>query len=201
MTSESRDLPDRETTADLLRRASSGDKSAAERLLGRILPGLRRWASGRLPARARDLADTEDLVQDVALRSVGRWATFQGERTGALLSYLRQGVLNRIRDEIRRARRRPGHDGGEVDAIAAKPGDSPAAIAIGAEAVERYDRALERLAPEEREAIVARVELGLEYMDVAELLGKSGPDAARMAVARALVKLADAMGENESENG
>lgn len=191
---------DRESTSALLRRASGGDKRAADRLLERLLPGLRRWARGRLPSFARDLVDTEDVVQDVAIRSVGRFATFQGERTGAFLSYLRQGVLNRIRDEIRRVRRRPAHGGGdEAEEIAAYPGDAPDATAIGAEAVERYDRALERLSADEREAIVARVELGLAYADVSDLLGKAGADAARMAVARALVKLADEMGETEGE--
>jgi RNA polymerase sigma-70 factor (ECF subfamily) len=189
---------DRESTAALLRRASTGDKSAAERLLARFLPGLSRFASGRLPSWARGLVDTDDLVQDVAIRSVGRFETFQGDRTGAFLSYLRQSVLNRVRDEIRRAKRRPPHDGAEVEEVGAKSADSPVARAVGAEAVERYDRALERLSAAEREAIVARVELGLAYADVAEILGKAGPDAARMAVSRALVKLADEMDEGEA---
>ena len=46
---------------------------------------------------------------------------------------------------------------------------------------------------EEREAIITRVEFGLSFAEVAEVLGKRSPDAARMAVVRALVKLAREM--------
>ena len=52
---------------------------------------------------------------------------------------------------------------------------------------------LSRLTEEEREAVVTRVEFGLTYAEVAEALGKPSPDAARMAVVRALVKLAREM--------
>ena len=50
--------------------------------------------------------------------------------------------------------------------------------------------ALQRLKPAEREAIVARVELQLTYEELAVALDKPSKDAARMAVARALLRLA-----------
>ena len=53
--------------------------------------------------------------------------------------------------------------------------------------------ALTRLRTEEREAIVARVEMGLSYQEIAEALGKPTPEAARMAVSRALMRLAREM--------
>jgi RNA polymerase sigma-70 factor (ECF subfamily) len=65
--------------------------------------------------------------------------------------------------------------------------------AIGAEAVEHYEAALQRLRGEERELIVARIELGLTYSELAGALGKPSADAARMAVGRALVRLAEEM--------
>ena len=52
---------------------------------------------------------------------------------------------------------------------------------------------MERLRPEDREAIIARIEMGLEYSEVAEALGKPSIPAAHMAVSRALVKLAKEM--------
>ncbi|MEO7135421.1 MAG: sigma factor-like helix-turn-helix DNA-binding protein [Vicinamibacterales bacterium] len=73
-------------------------------------------------------------------------------------------------------------------------GTSPLEAAIGQETVESYEAALNRLLPEEREAIVTRVEFGLSFAGVAEVLGKPSPDAARMAVVRALVRLAEEMG-------
>ena len=70
-------------------------------------------------------------------------------------------------------------------------GESPLEEAIGREAVERYERALARLKPEERAAIVAKVELGCSYGELAEALGKPTPDAARKAAQRALLRLAE----------
>jgi RNA polymerase sigma-70 factor (ECF subfamily) len=43
------------------------------------------------------------------------------------------------------------------------------------------------------DASIPRVEFGLSYAEVAETLGKPSADAARMAVVRALVKLAKEM--------
>ena len=54
-------------------------------------------------------------------------------------------------------------------------------------------RALQRLTVEEREAIIARVEMGYSYEELAEALGKPTPDAARKAAHRALVRLAEEM--------
>jgi RNA polymerase sigma-70 factor (ECF subfamily) len=70
---------------------------------------------------------------------------------------------------------------------------SPLEEAIGQEAQDRYDAALQRLKPDDREAIILRIELGYAYADVAEALGKPSVAAAHMAVSRALVRLAKEM--------
>jgi RNA polymerase sigma-70 factor (ECF subfamily) len=64
---------------------------------------------------------------------------------------------------------------------------------IGVEAVERYEAALKRLRDQEREAIVARIEMGLSYDEVAAALKRPSADAARMLVGRALLRLAKEM--------
>jgi len=180
-----------DTTFDLVERAKAGDSDALNHLFARFLPSLRRWASGRLPRWTRDLMDTDDLVQETVVRAVKRINRFESRHEGALQAYLRQAVVNRIRDEVRRARRSPTPDA--LDDNAADPGASPLEEAIGAEAMERYEAALERLRPEEREAIVTRVEMDGSYQDVAKALGKPSADAARMAVTRALLRLAQEM--------
>ncbi len=109
-----------------------------------------------------------------------------------LQAYLRQSVLNRIREELRRASRRPPR--AEFDSQARDDGRSPLEEAIGQEAIERYEQALATLRPEDREAVVARIELGCTNGEIAELLGKPSANAARMAVERAIVRLATAMG-------
>jgi RNA polymerase sigma-70 factor (ECF subfamily) len=182
---------DPESTVRLLDRARLGDLAALEQLFSRYLRPLQRWARGRLPAYARDLADTDDLVQDTLIQTFKRIDSFEPRGVGALQAYLRQAVLNRIRDELRRKRRRPGI--GELDELEADRAASPVEQAIGREAVDRYERALTRLRPEEREAIIARVEMGYSYEELAEALGKPSPDAARKAAERALVRLAEEM--------
>jgi RNA polymerase sigma factor (sigma-70 family) len=110
---------------------------------------------------------------------------------GALQAYLRQAVLNRLRDEVRRKGRQP--EIGDLEGVELESVQSPLEQAIGREAVDRYERALERLKPEEREAIIARVEMGYSYEELAQVLGKPTADAARKAAQRALVHLAEEM--------
>lgn len=180
-----------DSTVELVRQARSGDRDALDRLFSRCLPALRRWASGRLPRWNRDLLDTDDLVQETVIRTVKRIDAFEPRHEGALQAYLRQAVMNRIRDEIRRSGRAPAST--ELDENQPDKGASPLEEAIGAEAVERYEAALARLRPEEREAVVARIEMDGTYESVAQALGKRSPDAARMAVGRALLRLAEEM--------
>ncbi|MEP6782802.1 MAG: sigma-70 family RNA polymerase sigma factor [Acidobacteriota bacterium] len=175
----------------LLERVRAGDTAALNRLLDRYLPRLSRWASGRLPKWARDLSDTDDLVQDTLIRSVANLDHFEARGEGALQAYLRGAVMNRIRDEIRRRRRTPNK--GPLDSTIAATGQSPLETAIGAETLAKYDRALDRLEAETREAVIARIEMGCSYAEVAELLNKPSADAARMTVSRALLRLAEEM--------
>jgi len=180
-----------ESSIDLLERARAGDQSALNTLMSRHMPRLRRWASGRLPRWARDVADTQDLVQETLLQTFKRIDRFEARGDGALQAYLRQGVLNRIRDEFRRAGRRPPNE--QLDSQKPDSGASPLEQAIGQQAVDRYEKALQRLRAEDREAIVARIEMGFTHDELATLLGKPSANAARMAVERALVRLAAEM--------
>lgn len=178
---------DGERTLDLLARAKAGDRASIDALYERCLPALRKWARGRLPRYARDLADTHDLVQETVYHSLHRLDSFEARHQGALQAYLRQALKNQIRDQIRRVRRRPTPV--ELVDVHADPAASPLEVAIGREGVERYEEAMERLKPTDREAIIARVELQQSYQEVAVALGKPNANAARVAVKRALAKL------------
>jgi RNA polymerase sigma-70 factor (ECF subfamily) len=185
------DLIDPESTFHLLNRARAGDQEALERLFERHVKPLQRWARGRLPRWARDLADTDDLVQDTIFQTFKGIERFEPRRVGALQAYLRQAVLNRIRDELRSKRRQP--DVTDLNGLELDRAESPLEQAIGREAVEAYEQALERLKPEEREAIIGRVELGYSYEELAVTLDKPTADAARKTAQRALVRLAGEM--------
>lgn len=182
---------DGESSFDLLNRARAGDPAALDRLIARHLPRLRRWASGRLPARARDRGDTEDLVQETVVQTLRKIGTFVPTREGALQAYLRQAVMNRIRDAIRRAHRRP--EATSLDEALPAADASPLEQAIGKEALARYDAALAMLKPAEQEAIIGRIELGYDYEELATVLGKPTSEAARVAVHRAMLRLAEVM--------
>jgi RNA polymerase sigma-70 factor (ECF subfamily) len=180
-----------DSTIRLLERARDGDAEALNALFARYAAPLRRWASGRLPRWARDAADTQDLVQDTLLQTFKRIEDFEPRREGALQAYLRQALMNRIRDALRRFGRRgtsSALDSGIVD-----ESPSPVEEAIGRQIADRYERALARLRPEDREAIVARVELACTYEELAIALGKPSADAARKAAQQALVRLAAEM--------
>jgi RNA polymerase sigma-70 factor, ECF subfamily len=181
------------STIDLLERFKRGDKDAVSLLVERSLPPLRRWARGRLPVWARSLADTQDLVQDAVIRSLPHLKDFEARHAGALQAYLRQAIANHIRDEIRRVQSRSVPT--DLPESHVDPEPSPLEHAIGRERLERYEAALAKLRPIEREAIVARLELQQSYEEVALALGKPTADAARMMVARAVRNLIKAMDE------
>jgi RNA polymerase sigma factor (sigma-70 family) len=181
------------STTDLLRRARGGDAQALDDLVRRHQGPLRRWARGRLPRWTRDLRDTEDLVQETLVQTLRHIDDFEPRHEGALQAYLRQALINRVRDEVRRVGRYPKATELDEQDEHADSGASPLEEAIGREALERYENALQRLRPEEREVIIARVEMQQSYAQIAAAHGKASPDAARMAVTRALLRLAEEM--------
>src|SRR5262245_38800523 len=181
-----------DSTLSLLERARAGDRAAIDALFARCVPPLLRWSRGRLPLWARDLADTHDVVQEAVLQTFKHLETFEVRGEGALQAYLRQAVLNRIRDHIRRVGRRPVAT--ELDSQHEDLAPSPLEHAVGRETVERYEAALARLSEADRELIIASVELGYAPEQVAEMTGRASADAARKAARRALVKLAEEMG-------
>ncbi|MEP6995878.1 MAG: sigma-70 family RNA polymerase sigma factor [Acidobacteriota bacterium] len=180
-----------ETTFRLLERVRAGDQAAVEALFARYLVPLRRWATGRLPRWARDARETQDLVQETLLRTFKRIDTFDCRHEGALQAYLRQALMNSIRYELRRLGRRAPPSA--LDSQITDDSPSPLEQAVGREATERYEQALARLRPQDREAIIARVEMGYSYERLAEALGKPSPEAARKAARRALLRLASEM--------
>jgi len=178
-----------DTTYVLLERAKGGNRDALDSLFARHIPRLRRWASGRLPRWARDIADTSDLVQETVIQTFKRVEAFEPRGEGALQAYLRQAVLNRIRNELRSKGRKPPIE--DLDERIASDQTSPLEAAIRQEQLDRYDAAMARLTEHERHLIVARLELGLTYEEIAGALKKPSWNAARMATVRALVRLAE----------
>lgn len=182
-----------ESTVNLLVRARAGDEVALNHLFGRYLAPLTRWARGRLPQWARQMRDTDDLVQESVMQTLRHVDRFEATRDGGFHAYLRRAVENRLIDEVRRATRAP-HDPLASDLADVRP--SPIDEAISGQTRDRYQAAIAQLSEEEREAVTARIELGCSYAEIAETIGKTSPDAARMMISRALLKLAKVMNES-----
>ena len=175
---------------DLAMRAKAGDDYALEQLLTRYLPRLRRWASPRMPAH-RTMNETGDLVQDALINAIRHLPRIEIRHEGALYAYFRQAVQNRLIDYYRSRQRRPERLEMPDDAQAEQP--SPMELAMSAEAIKRYEAALERLSPHDRQLVILRVECGEEYSAIAAAMEKPSTAAARMACGRAVARLAQEM--------
>jgi RNA polymerase sigma factor (sigma-70 family) len=179
-----------DSTLHVLARAQDGDELAAKILIERALPSVRRWARGRLPRYARSDADTEDVVQDAFLRTLRRIERFQHRTVGGLQAYLRQAVVNRVRDLIRGSKRHETRTGVDSEPRDWKP--SPLEAAIMRQQLDHFLEALRRLRPADRQVVVWRIELGYTADEIATKLGKSKA-AAGMTVTRAMTRLAKEM--------
>jgi RNA polymerase sigma factor (sigma-70 family) len=182
---------DTDSSVELIRRAKAGESDALERLIERYLPDLRRWAHGRLPQFARDMADTHDLVQDALKRTVLNFDRFEYRGEGALRAYLHQAVVNLVFDHVRRAGRRPQQSDLDDNVTSREP--SPLEHAIANETFERFEAAIATLGADDQKAVRARLELGCSYEEVAEIARKPSADAARVSVARNVKRLATLM--------
>jgi len=179
--------PNTEKTHTLVLRAKAGDRAALDELCARYLPRLRRWAHGRLPAWSRSALDTDDLVQETLTRVARRIESFDPRNEAAFQAYRRRALRNRIRDEVDRA---SGKSVESLESSKPSPDPSPLDEAIGSELLARYEAALLKLKPEDRDAIIARFEMEMTWAEVAEALGKNSSESAQMTVKRALVRLA-----------
>ena len=182
-----------EPTEQLLRRIRGGEEAARQALYERCLPLLRRWAHGRLPHQARDIADTDDLVQITLIRALRHLEEFETSGSGSFLAYLRQILLNEVRSELRKRQRR----GDKVNIESLPLIDESASVAeqlIGRERWQHYERALAELDRHDQALIVLRLEFGLGYAEIARETGGT-PNGVRMRVTRALKVMSDRIAE------
>jgi len=190
--------PTAESTVRLCERIREGDASARDVLIERYFGALHRWARGRLPYYARKNMNTEDLVQEVLLRALKRLDGFKPGEKGSFLAYLRQILKNRIHDERRKYAAKPKEE--ELSDSIVEQGPSPMERAIDAEHRERYEKALATLPAQHQEGVIMRIEFQFSYREVANALGMSSANAARMMVSRAIEKLVESMGRADGPN-
>lgn len=186
--------PNQTETLELIAQIRSGSRHAWSRLAERELPPLTKYARGRLPSWARGANDTQDLIQDVFVRTLPRLTTWEHAGPGALRAFLRKAVANQIVDEVRKARRRSGSPAALEGLTDRAP--SPLARTIRKEQVGRLRAAVSLLSASDRKLLAARFGSNRRYADIAALLGRPSANAARVAVERAIDRAAKIMDEN-----
>jgi RNA polymerase sigma-70 factor (ECF subfamily) len=195
----STEAPDLGATRELLPLARGGDADAQAKLFVRYERPLSRFLHARMPAGAHALAETQDVVQEVFTRALQALPELEFRGAGAFWAYLRTVGMRFVFDLQRRSHVRRGESLELADShgAPAAAGDSPLATMIGAEQLALYERALAKLPERTREALLLRLELDLDYAAIARELGFPSPDAARMAIGRALKDLGEEMGRDE----
>ena len=177
-----------EPTEQLLRRIRAGEADAKQSLYTRCLPLLQRWAHARLPGYARDIADTDDLVQVTLLRALNHLHEFETSGSGSFLAYLRQILLNEVRAELRKRQVR----GDKVDIETVPLADESASVVehlVGHERLRSFERALAELDREDQALIIMRLELGMSYPEIGFDVGMEA-NSVRMRITRAFRKIA-----------
>lgn len=179
------------TSRRLIEGARQGRNSAFDALFHRHFAFLLRYVRGRFPRGRGALSDSQDVVQKAFHRVFAGLSRFDQRGRGALRAYMRQTVDNLIRDELRQIGRQGSIE--PLDESIVDPLASPYEKAVAVETEARYRSALSRLASSDQELIVGFVELGYSNAQLAVLSDRPTADAARVALARALRRLAREM--------
>jgi RNA polymerase sigma factor (sigma-70 family) len=184
------------STVELLDRLRAGDMDARNRLVERALPGLMRFARGRLRAYGRAAGDTRDLAHDVIVRALPRLASFQSQGPGALLAFLKKAAANQIVDDARKARRYRE----TAEPIDYRPDGAPSPLTelVARERRQHVRAALATLSPSDRALLIERFSARQRYADIARILGRPSANAARVAADRAIARLAKALRRKDS---
>ena len=152
------------TDLELIARWRAGDERAATTLVERHAPALARFA-----ASLGQGSDVEEVVQDTFVRAFGSIDSFRADsslRTW-LFTIERRLILDRRRSDRRRrddASVDENHIATEFDALDGL---------VAEEAEARVRRAVDRLSRMQREVFLLRVNEGLSYKEIADVVGST----------------------------
>jgi RNA polymerase sigma factor (sigma-70 family) len=183
--------------AELLQRIRSGDAAAAEELVGRYEPVLRRMVHVRLVSdRLRRLFDSEDICQSVLASffvrvALGQYDLDQPEDLLKLLAIMaRNKVVNKAR------RMEVAGQGGERISLAELSNSVLTAGSAGPSrhaALKDLLNEVRRRLPREENRLLDLREQGVAWADIAEQIGER-PDALRKRLNRAVDLVAQELG-------
>jgi len=182
-------------TRELLEKVRGGDRSALEDLLARYQSRLERFVRARLPSSLRPLEESADAVQEVMVRVIEALPRFEYQGLGSFWAFLRTIAWNHLLDGTRKQTRRGRTDSLPEDSVAhpASSTSGPWRRAARREEIEMFETALSRVPEKQRQALLLRLELKLDYGTIAVDCGFPSADACRMAIRRVLEQVAKEM--------
>lgn len=161
-----------------------GDELAAAQLVRRHAAPLTRYLAGAGAASS----EVEDLVQDTFFKAFRGMAGWRGE--GSFRGWLFRIASNLLKDRFRQSKGRVFLEIADQDL----PDHSdPAGELAATEAEQQLKGGLSRLPHMQREVFLLRVQQGMEYGDIAHVLGTT-PGAARVHYHHAVKRLKEWMG-------
>lgn len=184
--------PGRDALSETLRRAAAGDEGAWLEIVGAY--ARRVFALAR--SRRLDEHQAEDVTQSVFVTVAKQIGSGDYTEQGRFEAWLFRVAMNRVRDQIRKQRRRAGEMGSPGLEERADPRPQPP-LSSDAE-LNGLRAAMERLGEADREVVELRHHAGMGFKEIAALLGQPlGTVLARHH--RALGKLREWMSSGESE--
>jgi RNA polymerase sigma-70 factor (ECF subfamily) len=165
--------------------AAQGGSEEAFRLLYRaVQPGLLRYL------RVLVGAEAEDVAAEAWLQVARDLAAFRGDGDG-FRGWVTTIARHRALDQLRYRRRRPAVVDGAEDQLVELPGKADTAgSAVEAMGTDAALALIARLPPDQAEAVLLRVVMGLDVAAAARVLGKRA-GAVRTAAYRGLRRLAE----------
>lgn len=175
----------------LIARARDGSSDALGAILERFRPYLLQVAYEELDANLRVKESPSDVVQKSFLEASAAFREFLGDAPDALQGWLRQILINNlrdVRDHYRTEKRQIGREVDGIDKVAGEcleAGTPPAEAIVREEQATALVKALARLDREDRQLIVWRHQEGRAFREIADILNIT-EDAARKRWARAI---------------
>lgn len=193
--------------AELLGAAQSGNDEA----LGEALEACRAYllmvAQSELDPSIRAKGGASDLVQETFMEAQRDFARFEGTSEEELLAWLRQVLLNNLKNFARSYRQTAKRDvGREVELEAGRSsfnwrdalsdhGVTPSRVVMNQEATASLEAALSRLPEDYQQIILYRYREERSFDEIAELMERT-PNAARKLWSRAIEGLQKEMGKD-----
>jgi RNA polymerase sigma-70 factor (ECF subfamily) len=153
-----------QTDGELIQRWKAGDSRAATQIVTRHADALARFA-----VSSGERVEIEELVQDTFVRAFSSIDSFRGD--SSLRTWLFT-IERRLMLDRRRAERRQKATVPVDDADAVTEYDALDAL-VAEEAESKVRRAVDALSPMQREVFTLRVEQGMSYRDIAEIVGST----------------------------